>query len=109
MKWNDVELIDGKFYFVEVERWWDGKPNNWLFSYKENECFLTEHYVAVKVCVPYNRYGNVYYSGHVCDREKIVSIRPATRDDMDYFFDYLSRLGYKYSVNTKKLRHVGNR
>ena len=24
MKWNDVELVDGKFYFVEVERWEDG-------------------------------------------------------------------------------------
>lgn len=109
MKWNDVELVDGKFYFVEVERWNDGKPNNWLFSYKENELFLTKHYVAVKVCAHYGRYGSVYDSGHVCSRNKIVSIRPATRDDMDYFWDYLSRLGYKYSVNTKTLRYVGNR
>lgn len=49
MKWNDIELVDGKFYFVEVERWGDGLPNNWVFAYKDNMEFETQHYVCAKI------------------------------------------------------------
>lgn len=49
MKWNDVELVDGKFYFVEVRRWSNGEPNNWVFAYRDNNCFITQHYVCAKI------------------------------------------------------------
>ena len=109
MKWNDVELIDGKFYVVEVERWMNGRRNDWVFAYKDNENFFTELYVCVKMFEMGNGVCSIYDYSHVCVNERIVSIRPATPNDMDYFWDYLDRWGYKYSVNTKKLRHVGNR
>ena len=32
MKWNDVEMIDGEFYFVDVKRWRDNEPNEWVFA-----------------------------------------------------------------------------
>lgn len=107
MKWNDVELVDGKFYFVEVKRWRDGKPNNWVFAYKDNNDFITNNHVCAKITNRDNSISCIYDDGHVCSIDKLVSLRPATREDMDYFWDYLSRLGYKYSLNTKKLRYVG--
>ena len=109
MKWNDVELVDGKFYFVEVKRWRDGEPNNWVFAYKDNNDFITEAYVLAKITDADGSVCGVYDDGHVCSSTSIISLRPATQEDMDYFWDYLDRWGYKYSVNTKKLRHVGNR
>lgn len=109
MKWNDVELVDGKFYVVEVERWSDGRRNEWLFAYKENENVLTKLYVCAKMFCAMGGVRSIYDYGHICTRKRIVSIRPATPNDMDYFWDYLDRWGYKYSVNTKKLRHVGGR
>lgn len=110
MKWNDVEMIDGKFYVVEVKRWRDGEPNNWVFAYKDNMDFETKHYVCVKIIETDNSVSAVYGDGnHVCSSTSIISLRPATQEDMDYFWDYLDRWGYKYSVNTKKLRNVGNR
>lgn len=109
MKWNDVELVDGKFYFVEVERWEDGLPNIWVFAYKDNNDFITNHYVSAKITDIDSGVCSIYGYCHVCCRDKIISIRPATPNDMDYFWDYLDRWGYKYSVNTKTLRYVGNR
>lgn len=107
MKWNDVELVDGKFYFVEVERWYDGKPNNWVFAYKDNMGFETEHYISVKITDTDSSVCGVYCDSHVCCSTKIISLRPATREDMDAFWSYLDRWNYKYSLNTKKLRYVG--
>lgn len=104
MKWDEVELVDGKFYFVEVERWRDGLPNNWVFAYKDNNDWITEHYVSAKITDTSVR--SVYGSGHVCCRDKIIYLRPATREDMDAFWSYLDYWGYKYSLNTKKLRDV---
>ena len=49
MKWNDVEMIDGEFYFVDVTRWRDNEPNEWVFAYKENQDFVTEHYCTAKI------------------------------------------------------------
>lgn len=108
MKWNDVELVDGKFYFVEVKRWSDGLPNNWVFAYKDNIEFETKHYVCAKIdgcdsdVCPIAGNGN-----HVCCSTKIISLRPATRDDMDAFWSCLDNWGYKYCLNTKNLRYVG--
>lgn len=106
MKWKDVELIDGEFYFVEVERWRDGKPDNWVFAYKDNNIFITNLYVCAKITDINSRVCSVYDFGFVCSGERIVSLRPATREDMDAFWDYLGRWGRKYNLNTKKLRHV---
>lgn len=106
MNWNDVELVDGKFYFVEVERWYDGLPNDWVFAYKDNNDCITNHYVSAKISDAYCSVCSVYDGGCVCCRDKIISLRPATLDDMDAFWSYLDRCGYKYSLNTKKLRHV---
>lgn len=107
MKWNEVELVDGKFYFVEVARWYDHEPNEWVFAYKDNNVWATEHYVSAKITDTDNGVCSVYGSGHVCCRDKIIYLRPATIDDMDCFWNYLSRWDYKYSLNTKKLRYVG--
>lgn len=108
MKWNDVELVDGEFYFIEVERWGDGLPNNWVFAYKDNVFFETEHYVCAKIDGSASNVCSVYGDcNHICCSTKIVSLRPVTLDDMDAFWSYLDYWGYKYSLNTKKLRHVG--
>lgn len=107
MKWNDVELVDGKFYFVEVKRWGDGLPNNWVFAYKDNNFFITNHRVCAKITETDNRVCGVYGDGHICQSDKIVSLRPASREDMDAFWSYLDEWGYKYCLNTKKLRYVG--
>lgn len=108
MKWNDVELIDGEFYFVEVKRWGDGLPNNWVFAYKDNMEFETNHYVCVKIEGAANHVRYIYGDcNHVCCSDSIISLRPATREDMDAFWYYLDRWGCRYNVNTKKLRYVG--
>lgn len=109
MKWNDVELVDGKFYFVEVGRWRNCEPNHWVFAYKDNNDYITKHYVSAKIDGTYSMVCSVYGDGHVCSRDSIISLRPATRDDMSCFWDYLDRWGWKYSLNTKTLRHVGGR
>lgn len=106
MKWKDIELIDGKFYFVEVERWGDGFPNNWVFAYKDNNDFITQHYVSAKISDTNCSACSVYDSGPVCCRTSIISLRPATSEDMDAFWSYLDRWDYKYCLNTKKLRDV---
>ena len=109
MKWNDVEMIDGKFYFVDVVRWRDDEPNEWVFAYKENQDYVTEHYCAARITQVNTNLSSSYDNGHVCGESAILYLRPATQEDMNRFWDYLDRWGYKYSVNTKKLRHVGNR
>lgn len=105
MKWNDVEMIDGEFYFVDVARWRANEPNEWVFAYKENQDFITEHYCAAMVSR--NDTCSIYDYGHVCSESAIIDLRIATQDDMNRFFDYLDRWNYRYCLNTKKLRHVG--
>ena len=105
MKWNDVEMIDGEFYFVDVKRWRDNEPNEWVFVYKENQDYVTEQYCAAKVSR--DDYCSIYDRGHVCDESQIINLRPATQEDMNRFWDYLDRWNYRYCLNTKKLRHVG--
>jgi len=107
MKWNDVELVDGKFYFVEVKRWPSGEPNNWVFAYKDNSEFETKHFVCARIAGNDSSVCSVYDSGYVCSRNEIISLSPATREDMDAFWSYLDRWDYKYCLNTKKLRYVG--
>lgn len=104
MKWNDVEMIDGEFYFVNVKRWRDNEPNEWVFVYRENMDYVTEHYCAAKVSR--DGYCSIYDRGHVCDESSILNLRPATQEDMNRFWDYLDRWNYRYCLNTKKLRHV---
>ncbi len=105
MKWNDVELIDGEFYFVDIVRWRDNEPNEWIFVYKENPDFVTEHYCTVKISG--ERHCSIYESGHVCCDSSIIYLRPATRAEINSFFDYLYGWNYRYNLNTKKLCHVG--
>lgn len=105
MKWNDVELIDGEFYFVDVKRWRDNEPNEWIFVYKENQYYVTEHYCSIKSSGEH--YCSIYESGHVCNDSAIVNLRPATQAEINNFFDYLGRWHYRYNLNTKKLRYVG--
>ena len=105
MKWNDVEMVDGEFYFVDVVRWRDNEPNEWVFVYKENQDYVTEHYCAVRV--GQEQFCSIYDRGHVCSESSIIDLRPATQEDMARFWDYLDRWNYRYCLNTKKLRHVG--
>lgn len=105
MKWNDVEMIDGEFYFVDVARWRANEPNEWVFAYKENQDFVTKHYCTARV--GRNDMCSIYYEGHVCSESAIIDLRPATQEDMNRFWDYLDRWNYRYNLNTKKLRHVG--
>ena len=105
MKWNDVEMIDGEFYFVDVKRWRDNEPNEWVFAYNENQDYVTEQYCAAKVSR--DGYCSIYDRGYVCDESQIINLRPATQEDMNCFWDYLDRWNYRYNLNTKKLRHVG--
>ena len=107
MKWNDVEMVDGEFYFVDVARWRADEPNEWIFAYRENRYYVTEHYCAARVSR--NDYCSIYDDGHVCSESAIIDLRPATQEDMARFWDYLDRWDYRYNLNTKKLRHVGRR
>ena len=107
MKWNDVEMIDGWFYFVDVTRWRDNKPNEWVFIYKDNSDYVTKHYCAANITNESDSLCSIYKCGFVCNESQIINLRPATQDDMCRFFDYLDRWNYRYCLNTKKLRHVG--
>ena len=107
MIWNDVKMVDGEFYFVDVERWRDNEPNEWIFVYKENLDFVTENYCAAKITN--EQYCSIYDFGHVCCESSIIDLRPATRAEINSFFDYLDEWNYRYNLNTKKLRDVGRR
>lgn len=107
MRWNDLELIDGEFYFVDIKRWGGDNPNEWVFSYKENTEKLTRHHVSAKISDDGSSVCAIYDFGFVCDDSSIIDLRPATQEDMNRFWDYLERYGYRYNLNTKKLRHVG--
>ncbi len=109
MKWNDVELIDGEFYFVDVRRWIDNEPNEWVFVYKENQDYVTGHYCSARINQVDNSICSIYDRGHVCDESSILYLRPATQEDMNRFWAYLDRWGCRYNLNNKKLRHVGRR
>lgn len=109
MEWNDVELIDGEFYFVDVFRWRANEPNEWVFVYKENQDYLTEHYCAARITPIDSGMCSIYDSGHVCSESAILSLRPATQEEINHFFDYLDRWNYRYCLNTKKLRDVRGR
>ena len=107
MKWNDVEMIDGEFYFVDVVRWRDNEPNEWIFVYKENQDCVTEHYCTAKITQVDNSLCSIYDYGHVCGESLIINLRPATQEEINRFWDCLDRWNYRYCLNTKKLRHVG--
>ena len=107
MKWNDVEMIDGEFYFVDVKRWRDNEPNEWIFVYKENQDCVTEQYCAARINQVDNSRCSIYDDGHVCGESAIINLRPATQEEVNRFFDYLDRWNYRYNLNTKKLRNVG--
>ena len=111
MKWNDVEMIDGEFYFVDVVRWRDDEPNEWVFVYKENEDYVTEHHCTAKISQVQVDASicSIYDSGHVCEESAILKLRPATQEEINRFFDYLDSWNYRYCLNTKKLRYVGRR
>lgn len=105
MKWNDVEMVDGEFYFVDVTRWRDNEPNEWVFVYRENCNYVTEHYCTARI--GRNDMCSIYNYGHVCGESAIIDLRPATQEDINRFWEYLDRWNYRYNLNTKKLRHVG--
>ena len=107
MRWNDVELIDGEFYFVDVKRWSDNEPNEWVFAYKENTERLTRHHVAANINDNGGSVCSIYDFGFVCEDSSIIDLRPATQEDMLRFWDYIDRWNYRYNLNTKKLRYVG--
>lgn len=83
------------------------RPNDWVFAYKDNNDFITNNHVCAKITNADSRMSCVYDDVFVCSGDKIVSLRPATREDMDAFWSYLDRWDYKYCLNTKKLRYVG--
>lgn len=107
MKWNDVEMIDGEFYFVDVKRWRNNEPNEWVFAYKENQVDVTKHYCAACISQDCDNLYSIYGDGFVCSESKIINLRHATQEEMRRFWDYLDRWDYRYCLNTKKLRHVG--
>ena len=107
MKWNDLEMVDGEFYFVDVKRWRDNEPNEWVFVYKDDSCWVTNHYCAVRINQVNTNLCSIYEYGHVCGESSILDLRPATQEDMNRFWGYLDRWNYRYNLNTKKLRHVG--
>lgn len=72
MKWNDVELVDGKFYFVEVKRWRNGEPNDWVFAYKDNNDFITNSYVSAKITNEDSSMICVYDDGFTYRHNRIV-------------------------------------
>lgn len=109
MRWNDVEMIDGKFYVVDTIDSMRFNKSSWVFSFKNDSSErLTSCYVCVKNHVSSETsLCSVYGGGLICHNNEIKNIRPATRDDMDYFWNYLDRCEYRYCLNTKKLRYVG--
>ena len=108
MKWNDVELIDGKFYVADVCGRMRFDESSWVFAFKnDNSERFTLCHVYAKFVSSETSINAIYNGGLVCHNDEIKNIRPATREDMDYFWNYLSRWNYKYNLNTKKLRYVG--
>ena len=108
MKWNDVELVDGKFYVVDTRGSIRFNSSSWVFAFKnDNSGRFTSCHVGVKFVNSVTSSMAFYNGGLVCGNNEIKNIRPATREDMDYCWDYLSRWGFKYSLNTKQLHYVG--
>jgi hypothetical protein len=66
---------------------------------------VTEHYCSAKISG--ERHCSIYDSGHVSDDSSIITLRLATQMEINHFFDYLDEWGYRYNLNTKKLRYVG--
>lgn len=80
-----------------------------MFAYKENNDYVTNHYCTAKISSTHEGLISIYDFGHVCQGYSIVDLRVANEDDMRRFWDYLYSRGYRYNLNTKKLRHVGGR
>lgn len=106
MKWNNVEMVDGELYFIDIKRWSANEPNEWVFAYKENTEYFTRHHVAARISDINKRVYSVYDYGFVCDNDSIIHLRKATQEDITRFDDYLDKWNYRYSLNTKRLRHV---
>lgn len=112
MKWKDVEMIDGEFYVVDVRGKLRFDASSWVYSFKDDgsDRFTFCHVCAkIHTCDTRSHTNSIFGGGLICHNDEIENIRPATQEDMDYFWDYLDIWKYKYSLNTKKLRYVGGR
>lgn len=109
--WNDIELVDGRFYMIEINGWHKGHINKWIYSFRANlHCNYTQSYVSAylgggdlhnipRACM--------YTDGRVCSNNEVLSIREATNDEVRDFVKSLRERGYHYNLNTRKVRDYG--
>jgi hypothetical protein len=106
-QWNDIELVDGRFYIVEITPWNDGHKNRWIYSFRAN---LHEYFTQGYVSAYFGSSGiseisrsHAYTSGRVCSNDDVISLREATYDEIREFLKALSSIGYEYNLNTRKV------
>ena len=88
----EPELVDGEIYFAKTI------TAEWIYIYKKNYTFKTNHYVAVlnynltdfnNICTTYN--------------ENIILLRNAAEEEKRMFFKIIEKNGRKWDADEKKL------
>jgi hypothetical protein len=89
------ELIDGKIYFCKTEF------NEWIYIYKKNNTFETNHYVAV---LNYN----FLEVNNICttQNEGIKVLRNATEEEKRMLFKIIELNGRKWDADKKELVRI---
>lgn len=113
MKWNDVDLIDGRFYVINITPWGNEHDNNWIFSFKDNTnndltlCYVSSYFGSDRISRVVRAHS--YIGGRVCNNYDISSLREATYVEVRQYLKALMECGYHYNLNTKKCRDFGIR
>lgn len=91
----EPELVDGEIYFAKTI------TAEWIYIYKKNYTFKTNHYVAVlnynltdfnNICTTYN--------------ENIILLRNATEEEKRMFFNIIEKNGRKWDADKKELVRI---
>jgi hypothetical protein len=114
LHWNGVDLIDGRFYILNIDSCWSsGRDNNWIFSFKDNTnndltlCYVSSYFGSDSISRVVRAHS--YIRGRVCDNDNISSLREATNEEVHQYLHALSEFGYNYNLNTKQCRDFGIR
>lgn len=111
--WNDIELVDGRFYIIEITPWGDGHENNWIYSFRSNLhddwtlCYVSSYFGSDAISQITS--SHTYAGGRVCSNSDIRSIREATYDEVRAYIKALGNIGMFYNLNTRKINGARNR
>ena len=89
------ELIDGEIYFAKTNL------VEWVYIYKRNNTFKTNHYVAVL-----NDYLMEFNNICTTHNEDIKILRKATEEEKRLFFEIIEKNGRKWDVDKKELVRI---